>query len=71
MATSTIIDEAYLPKIRQALVDLDTLENELALAVRAGLHLGPGGLDANKITADINTARNLFQQILNVYFPGM
>jgi len=70
MATSTIIDEAYLPKIRAALANLDTLENELELAQRAGLHLAPGGPDVAKMNAQVQAARSLFQQILNVYFPG-
>lgn len=70
MATSTIIDDSYLPRIRQALTDLDTLESELGLAARAGLHLAPGGPDITTIQKQLETARSTFQQILNVYFPG-
>lgn len=70
MSSSTIIDDSYLPKIKQALANLDTLESELELASRAGLHLAPGGPDVAQITKDLKRARDTFQQILNVYFPG-
>lgn len=70
MATSTIIDESYLPKIREALANLDTLEKELELARRAGLHLAPGGLDIDLFMQQLEQQRSLFRQILSVYFPG-
>ena len=70
MSASTIITDAHLPQIRQALADLDTLDKELELASRAGLNAGPGGANIPKIQADVERARAQLQQILNVYFPG-
>lgn len=71
MAASTIIDESYLPRIREALANLDTLEKELELAQRAGLNLAPGGASIPAMIQQLEAQRTLFRQILQVYFPGM
>lgn len=44
--------------------------NELELAERAGLNRAPGGLDIPLLRKQVQDAKSLFAQILNVYFPG-
>jgi hypothetical protein len=70
MALSKIITEEALPQINNALDALNTFDNEIALAERAGLMTGPNAAALTDLKAKADKARTTLLAVKQVYFPN-
>ena len=68
--TSNILNETHLAKIQDAMAQLKTAQQELALAKRAGLSSTIGGQTLPELETKINDLQARLQQVKNVYFPN-
>ena len=70
MASSSIIDEKYLPTIESALSDLDRAARELELARRAGVFKGEAAATLQNLTQKVQSNKEALLQLKSVYFPN-
>lgn len=68
--TSQIVKPETLDQITHALSQLDLAQQELDLAMRAGIHELPGGETLKQAQEQIDTNRKRLLSIKHVYFPN-
>lgn len=67
---SSILNDTHLQQINDALAKLDTADNEIQLALRAGLQNMPNGQQISQLEAQSKAARDTLLRIKNTYFPN-
>lgn len=67
---SNILTPQHLDQINSSLKQLEEAQREIALAKRAGLHSGPGGVQLAEYEKQVNDSMDKLKSIKAVYFPN-